>query len=157
MEITASYLDWPSFSALAEGNFEERYWAHADDGDVPGEVPVDDPGKWSDSFFAWEDASDYLDTAVSPRSPWRAFVEQGFLAVIHGDPEPRNDLGEPVDPELFAAVFSPASVREIMEPTVGQPLPWSEASPEQTVNIAQWHTLWTRAMDRGLGIAYHLG
>ena len=77
--------------------------------------------------------------------------------MIHGEPEPRNDLGVSVNPELFATILSPESVREIMEPAAGEPIPWTDAPPTQEAEIERWHNIWRKAMERGLGIAYHVG
>jgi hypothetical protein len=176
MQITASYLDWPTFSEPAGDDFEDRYGAQMEsgEGDVQGVVPLDEEDDWSDSYLAWSSAGEVLDHAVAPDSPWRPFVEHAFLAVSQGEPEPRNDLGCPVDPELLAAILSPESVREVMGPVDGRPLPLTEAAFDAApggegarevfgafapfeAEVRRWVSIWQKAAARGLGISYHLG
>ena len=161
MQVSATYLDWPAFATLAGDNFEERYYAYLDpeEGEptaAPGEVDIEASDDWSDSFIAFSDAAEYLDEHIEEDSPWRPFVDNAFLALIKS-PKPRNDLGCPVNFELFASILSPSTVREIMQSSMGQPIPWSEAPGEVEEEIGRWHSIWSKAVERNLGIAYHIG
>lgn len=160
-QISASYLDWPTFSALAGDDFEDRYWGYADPGDgsegeVPGMLALDAADDTSDSALGFEAAWDYLDKHVAADSPWRPFVEHAFTALID-DPEPPNDLGCAVDPELLAVILSPDTVRTVLEPTVGQPVPWGSAPAQEGAEIERWRAIWAKAVDRRLGLAYCIG
>lgn len=159
MQISTTYLEWSTFRKLADGNFDEncRAYRNTGNGELPGELEVDEADGYSDSYRAWEEASEYLDAIVDSESPWRQFVEHAFLAALHGEPELRNDLGVTIDPEIFVAIFSPDSVREIMTPTIGQDIPWDDASSDEPDEITRWYNIWRKALERGLGIAYHLG
>ena len=171
MEVTATYLDWPAFSELAGDNFEDKYWefAESDDG-IPGELELDDTDL-SYSFICWSAAGDLVSAGLESDSIWKQFALEAFTR-IYDHPEPRNDLGCQVNPELFATIVSPETVKSVMEPLEGKSSPITESMFLNGSKIARgsltnfdgfqaefdrWHRVWQKAYARGLGIAYHIG
>ena len=158
MQITLIYLRWPEFSTLAGPNFEDRYWdLEGEHGKIPGEVEIDSSENMSDSFHTFHETSEFLAASVEADSPWRSFVDHAFTAIADGTPKPRNDMDCEIDPELYAAIHSPKSVGNVVAPIIDQTVPWAAAPPDVKEEADRIHRIWTKAAERDLGVAYHLG